>query len=310
MSFRSRLRPLKRAAARIVERFWRLGFAGAAYVVRQDANRWTSPGRKQVLVVAPHPDDEAMGCVGTILLHVQAGDRTCVAIATDGRQSKAIRDPDEMSHRRRREATDAARLMDIDRLEWIGFPEGGWNVLHLKERRRRLIDEIRPDIMYAPSRIDFHPEHFAVAHALALALGEVDAMQSRDLRVRIYQIQVPLTSIMTNLVADISAVLPQCEAALGAYGSQAASIECTYRQRRYSTSWHRMTGHAEEFWELPASRYIALHRELPAHWPKVFRGLRNFPLSDPLAYLAGMNERQRIKAGDCPLPLHVVSESS
>jgi hypothetical protein len=31
-------------------------------------------------------------------------------------------------------------------------------------------------------------------------------------------------------------------------------------------------------------------------WPQVFRGLRYFPLSDPLAYLAGMTERRKIHA--------------
>lgn len=300
ISFRSALRPVKRAAARGVERIWGLGFQAAGYLVRPRANRWTSSGGQQVLVVAPHPDDEAIGCVGTVLLHSQSGDRVCVAIATDGRRSKAVPDPVEMSLLRRREAANAARGMRLDRLEWVGLPEGEWSMRALRDYLKALLDEIEPDIVYAPSRIDFHPEHFKVAHALALALREAAKQRPFDPRVRIYQVQVPLTPFVSNLVADVSALIPQCEAVLRAYVSQAGSVACTYRQRRYSALLHGISAHAEEFWEMPASGYIALHGTPPQQWPDAFRGLRNFPLTDPLAYLVGRRERRRIHAGADP----------
>jgi len=289
--------PIKRSAARVMERCWSLGFAAAGSLGHEQTKRWTSPGGQQVLIVAPHPDDEAVGCAGTILRHVQAGDRVCLAVATDGRQSKAIADPEQMSRQRKREASHAAELLQVDRLEWIGLAEGAWDVMILKERLQALIGDVAPDIIYAPSRIDFHPEHLRVAHALALALGDFAAGQLETARVRVYPIQVPLDPFTVNLVTDVSAVHSNCEAVLRAYVSQASSIECARRRRRYSALLHRIAGHAEELWELPAARYVALHRESPVLWPKVFRGLRNFPLTDPLAYLAGMRERRRIGRG-------------
>jgi len=236
-----------------------------------------------------------MGCVGTILLHIQSTDCVCVAIATDGRRSRVILDPAEMAIRRQLEATDAAGLMRIDRLEWIGLREGEWTTKSLKDKLIALIDEIKPDIIYAPSRIDFHPEHLKVAHALALALDEVDAAQRCNLRVRIYQVQVPLTLIITNLVADVSAVVPECEAILDTYASQAGSMQCTNRLRRYCAQVNGIVEHAEEFWEMSASKYCALHRTLPLNWPKAFRGLRYFPLTDPLAFLVGRKERRKMR---------------
>ncbi len=294
MSFRSALRPVRRVAARVLEQCWSLGLRTAALLSHRNASRWSSSGGQRVLVVAPHPDDEAMGCVGTVLLHVQSGDRVCVAIVTDGRMSKVIADAAEVARLRRREADEAARLMQVQRFEWIGFPEGDWSVPALKDSLRSLIEEIQPDIIYAPSRIDFHPEHHRVAHALALAMGEIGTLRDHDRRVRIYQVQVPLSPILANLVTDVSVVDPQCQAVLGAYLSQAGSVACTYRQRRYSASWHRIAGQAEEFWELSSRRYVTLHGAPPTLWPKVFRGLRNFPLTDPLAYLAGMRERHKL----------------
>jgi hypothetical protein len=131
-----------------------------------------------------------------------------------------------------------------------------------------------------------------VAHALALALADVDVQRL----IRIYQIQVPLTSILCNLVADVSGVISQCESVLRAYASQAGSVECTYRQRRYNARRHGMIEQAEEFWEIPSCRYIGLHRAPPNVWCNEFRGLRYFPLTDPIAYIRGKLERKRIKA--------------
>ena len=296
MSFRSALRSGKRASARAFEELWRLGFRATACLMRPEAKRLTPSGRDRVLIVAPHPDDEAIGCVGTVLLHVRSGDRVCIAVATDGRQSKVIADPAAMARQRHREASHASRLMRVERLELIGLAEGEWSIGQLQAPLRALIEEIAPGVIYAPSRIDFHPEHFKVAHALALALAEIGASNANDIRIRVYPVQVPLNPLLSNVVTDISTVLADCAAVLRAYESQAGSIRCAYRQRRYSASLHGIDGHAEEFWELSARHYAALHAETPAGWPNVFRGMRQFPLSDPLAYLVGMNERRRIRA--------------
>jgi LmbE family N-acetylglucosaminyl deacetylase len=296
MSFRSGPRALKRALARLIEGSWRLGWRAAALTKRGDARRWSSPGAQQVLVVAPHPDDEAIGCAGTVLLHVQAGDRVCVAIATDGGRSKAMADPAAMRWQRLQEALDAARLMRVDRVVWIGLPEGEWCPSDLQQPLAELMAQLRPDIIYAPSRIDFHPEHLQVAHALALALAGLPTPQSHDIRLRIYQIQVPLSPVISNLVADVSAVQSASDAVLRTYASQSASVQCAWRHRRYSAAWHGIAGAAEEFFELSAQRYAAMHGAPPAQWPQAFRGMRNFPMSDPLAYLTGMAERRRIRA--------------
>lgn len=299
MSFNSALRPLKAAVLRVVERIWGLGFTASAGFVRPKIARWTSSGGHQVLIVAPHPDDEAIGCAGTALLHVGAGDRVCVAIATDGRRSRVIPDPTEMSQCRLREAGLAAQLMRVDRFEWMGFPEGEWSVSALRDCLKALIEQVKPDIIYAPSRIDFHPEHFKVAHTLALALADADDWRGR---VRVYQIQVPLTPRLCNLVADVSALIPQCDGVLRAYASQAGSVRCAYRQRRYSAQIHGIAEQAEEFWEMTGKRFMELHGTPPAQWANAFRGLRTRPFLDPLAYLVGSKERLRLHNLHPPCP--------
>jgi len=295
MSFKSRLRPFVYAAAPWVERLWRAPIALFAGSGSRRTERWSSPGGLSVLVVAPHPDDEAIGCAGVILRHVAATDRVRVAIVTDGRRSRAIQNPDEMAAVRRLEASRASDLMQIERLEWLGLPEGEWLVDTLVTRLRLLLEQTRPDIVYAPSRVDFHPEHFAVAHSLALALEAAGAATAAA-KVRVYQVQVPLTATLTNLVADVTPVRARCDQVLRAYASQTASVPCAYRLRRYGAVSVAGTEWLESYWQMPAARYIELHRTSPADWPAVFRGLRTFPLSDPLAWLVGRTERRRLAA--------------
>lgn len=294
MSFRSHLRPLKRVASCVLQCLWGMGFSALGRIRGCETKRWTSPGGQKVLVVAPHPDDEAIGCAGTIALHTLAGDKVCIAIATDGRRSRALPDPDQMAAQRQREASNAAALLRVDRLTWLGHPEGDCSPQILKRSFLGLLGEIQPDVIYAPSRIDFHPEHWMVAHALALALG--DSVGTRMPTIRIYQVQVPLTSPVCNLVTDVSGVTPQCEAVLAAYTSQAGTVRGTLRQRRYSALFHGFARHAEEFWEISAASYNVLHCATPLEWPAAFRGLRQFPLSDPLAFIAGRAERRRLRS--------------
>jgi LmbE family N-acetylglucosaminyl deacetylase len=208
-----------------------------------------------VLIVSPHPDDEAIGCGGTILLHRLAGDRLCIAIATDGRHSRALPDPEAMAAQRRHEAQTAARLLDVERLEWLGLPEGDCSPTDIQLALQPLLRSLRPELVYAPSRIDFHPEHFKVAHALALAL----AAESLTPTLRIYQIQVPLTAGTSNLVADVSDVAARSEQVLAAYTSQQGTVNATLRLRRYAACQLGLRTHAEEFWEMTSSQYIALH---------------------------------------------------
>ncbi len=274
---------------------WSTGFRVLGHLQRPSPRIWSSPGGRRVLVIAPHPDDEVAGCAGAMLAHRRHGDRVVVAVATDGRRSRALGLTDSaMATVRQGEMEAAADALDIE-LEWIGLPEGEWQVRTLEQRLVDLLNRFSPDTIYAPSRVDFHPEHEQVARALggALARSEVEV---RNADVRIYAVQVPLTPRLANLVVEVDLGASRLVAALAAHGSQRGSLEPCLRRRLYAGRLYLRDGPAETFWQVTAAQYRRLHAESPARpLHRTFRGLRYYALSDPLAYLRGLGERRRLE---------------
>lgn len=298
-----RVRRMKDALKALLALPWEACFTVLGSMRARRPPRWRSEGGQRVLVVAPHPDDEVYGCGGTLLLHREAGDHRTVAVVTDGRRSRAVGlGPEAMAERRRREAREAAEVLDVERLELLGLEEGAWDEEEAEEALSVLVRELRPDILYVPSRLDFHPEHRAVAQVLARVLESTSigtGASGAAPVVRVYAIQVPLTVVLVNLVAPVERVRDTLRVALERYASQTGSLRTCLRQKRYAGRRFRAGSTAETFWQLPVEGYGRLHRTpeiepggAPGESP--FRGLRPLPFTDPLAYLAGRRERRRL----------------
>src|SRR5947208_1953038 len=71
---------------------------------------------RPTVVFAPHQDDEALGCGGTILRKRRAGAAVDIAFVTDGSQSHArLMDPAALSALRAREALAAAEVLGVEK---------------------------------------------------------------------------------------------------------------------------------------------------------------------------------------------------
>lgn len=278
----------------IVETFWSVGFALGGKVAARRVQRWQSTGGQRIVVFAPHPDDEALGCAGTILLHKQSGDTVWVIYVSDGGGSRALGlSQQEMRHRRREESQNCALILGVDHPIWLDLPEYGWQVDTLVSLLRPLMEDIRPDFFYAPSCIDFHPEHKKVA----LALGKMINSQYKDFLetvVRVYQIHVPLTPVLTNLVVAVGSVMGRVESALECYTSQSGSMAQTRRLRRYAGKFYGISHQIEEFWALNPTAYGRIHapRSLSCSSDD-FKGLLPHPLMDPYIYVHGALRRRQ-----------------
>jgi N-acetylglucosamine malate deacetylase 1 len=290
MWFRRMGAPWANRASRMAEAAWGKLIVLDERRILQPTQFWHSTGGQRVLVVAPHPDDEVIGCGGVALKHHAAGDDVAIVYVTDGRQSRAQHiSSAEMAALRESEALQAASLLQA-RVTWMGLPEGEWQLNDGVTQLSAVIARECPNVIYTPSRVDFHPEHLKVAHIVALALLRCNALETS---INIYAVQVPLTRLLTNLVANIGEVQTQVMQALAAHDSQKYTLEQALRQRRYAT---RAQGWpAEGFWCMPAALYCRLHKDAPNTWDvQHFYGMRRRAFWDGLAYAKGREARAKL----------------
>jgi LmbE family N-acetylglucosaminyl deacetylase len=134
----------------------------------------------RVLVLAPHPDDETFGCGGALLLHRRHHDPVRVIFVTSGEAGDWQGGTDAGVFRTRREAEAAKALACLEVTEWEfwyypdrGVEADGRFINRLTEAARAY----GATLIYAPSPLEQHPDHRAVAHALRAALrGWVGAL--------------------------------------------------------------------------------------------------------------------------------------
>jgi LmbE family N-acetylglucosaminyl deacetylase len=282
-------------------------FRMAGLLLRMRPVRLVPSGSDRVLVLAPHPDDETLGCGGTICRHVISGDQVCIVIVTDGGKSRAGGlNRETMIEMRREEARDAmSALLDSTsnalgthgagglRLVQLGLPEGEWNEQELAQHLGKLLEEFRPTIVYSTLRVDFHPEHLRVAAGFAKALSSSAGTYVE--RVRAYELQVPLTPMLANLISPVETTQQCKQEALAAYRTQSGSFLWVPRHNRYLRALYRSEGALELFWEMGPRQFVALHANEGIAVVHNFRSIRLRPFTDLAAWMVGIGKRRALR---------------
>lgn len=129
-------------------------------------------GKRPLLVLAPHPDDETLGCGATVARARALGAQVRLVVVSDGAASPGADEPATLRERRARELALAAGRLGVpaDHVTSLGFPDG-----QLPVHEPRIVRSVgavldgdgtahRP-IVFAPSPYDPHPDHAAVGRA-------------------------------------------------------------------------------------------------------------------------------------------------
>ena len=119
----------------------------------------------RVLVVAPHPDDEVLGCGGTIARHVDEGDTVDVVVVTrgDGRYDQ------EWVEQSRKESLEAHRLLGVTATRFLDFPSPSLDTVPSADLIVALVAFTGYDVVYIPHRGDLHQEHRQIHRACLVA---------------------------------------------------------------------------------------------------------------------------------------------
>ena len=125
----------------------------------------------RTVVLAPHADDESLGCGGLLALLARAGHAAHVVVVTDGTGShpnSASHPPARLRALRETEAQRAVRhLGHGGRVEFLRYPDAGLPdeasaaFAQVSRRLAGLLDDLRPDTVLVPWRRDPHGDHEA-----------------------------------------------------------------------------------------------------------------------------------------------------
>jgi len=121
---------------------------------------------KKVLVIAPHPDDETLGCGGTLLRHFTEGDEIHWMIATEmneasGFSQKRIDDREEEIQK----IIKAYKFKSTISLGFLTARLDDLPILEVIEAMKNEINIIKPEIIYIPYRNDAHSDHAVIFDA-------------------------------------------------------------------------------------------------------------------------------------------------
>ena len=115
---------------------------------------------RTVLVIAPHPDDETIGCGGTLLKYKAVGCRVYWLLVTS--ISEAYGWSVEQVACRRQEIEAVKKLYGFDGLYELNFPTTRLDTIPAAElvgAVNGVIQEVQPDTVYLPNRSDVHSDH-------------------------------------------------------------------------------------------------------------------------------------------------------
>ena len=114
-----------------------------------------------VLIVAAHPDDEVLGCGGTIARHVHQGDDTHVIFMTDGVGSRSP--ASKLAKKSRADSAKAAlKILGVDQVYFFDFPDNGMDsipLLNIVKRLEKLASKINPSVVYTHHYGDLNVDH-------------------------------------------------------------------------------------------------------------------------------------------------------
>lgn len=209
---------------------------------------------QRVLVVAPHPDDESIGCGGMIALHRDAGDDVAVVFLTSGERGIPGMAPHDVIAVREAEARAAARLLSVAHVDFLRQPDHAL-AGHVRAAAAALAPVLAaraPTLVYLPHALEAHPDHRAALPIVRRALASPAAQGARP-ELCAYEVWTPMPEYGWSV--DVGAVMARKLRAVRCHASQLAGF-------RYDRAVRGLNAYRGEL--AARCRYAEVFRSEPA----------------------------------------------
>ncbi len=184
---------------------------------------------RHVLVIFPHPDDEAFGVSGTISLHIDNGTPVTYACLTLGEMGRNMGNPpfatrETLPKIRKEELEEAARVLGIQDLRMLGYRDKTVEFEDEEKLANRLgviIGETNPSLIitFYPGYA-VHPDHDATGAAVIRAVKELPADKRPKVHCVAFSNNCEEEIGQADVVNDVSAAADRKVAAIKAHASQ------------------------------------------------------------------------------------------
>lgn len=186
---------------------------------------------KRVIVLAPHPDDEVIGCGGTLLNHKRNGDRIFIVYLTTG--EVFLRDKEQYEKKvvvRKSEAKSVCDKGNFEFLYWSNIQARSIrdNYINLQKDIIKIFQYVRPNYIYIPNEEEKDTDHSITnslskeSYWLSQAVNENNIINSVNSLVYSYEVWSPLNKI--HKYVDISSYIDKKLELIKLYASQIEGI--------------------------------------------------------------------------------------
>ena len=114
-----------------------------------------------VLVVAAHPDDEVLGCGGTIIKHAERGDEINLLFMTNGVSSRSETSDEDIKNRLKASKL-ANSVLGVNSVKYLDFPDNAMDsipLLNIVKEVELLVNKLKPSIVYTHHFGDLNVDH-------------------------------------------------------------------------------------------------------------------------------------------------------
>jgi LmbE family N-acetylglucosaminyl deacetylase len=186
--------------------------------------------KKTVLIIAAHPDDEILGCGGTMAKYAAGGNSVFLLILGEGITSRFGTRKEGLKSKQlarlKTASVKAARIVGIERVFMFDFPDNRFDTVPLLEiikKIEKVKNDIKPSIVYTHHRNDLNIDHRIVYEATLTACRPLKGEIVKE----IYSFEVPSStnwnypnSFSPNVFIDINKTIDKKIAALNSYQTE------------------------------------------------------------------------------------------
>jgi len=139
---------------------------------------------KNILVVASHPDDEVLGCGGTLYNLKKKGAKISALFLSDGESSRKHSKINKLIKDRKKQAVQAGKILGIKKMIFGNFPDNSMDtipILKIIQFIEKQIKKIKPDTIFTHFESDLNVDHQITSKSVITACRPIKNLSVKSI---------------------------------------------------------------------------------------------------------------------------------